>query len=255
MVPCLDLANHSREHNAFYDETSGGGAALLLLQPEPASSPPSSTSPGTNPTSGVREITISYGGSKSAAEMLFSYGFIDGDSSHCEMTLRLDPSQDDPLARAKLHAYEGSPTVRLSRTEGSVAWDSPLIHLMVLNEEDGLDFRVQQDTAGNRQLQVFWQEENVTFRAAEFEKLTQDHPLRPIFRLRAVAMVQERVMEQLARIQDSHVAETPMLSDASPEPRADHIRAAKLLRETETLLLKDAVASLDDQVGCMTRAN
>lgn len=240
MVPCLDLANHSHEPNALYDETSGGDAVLL---------------PRTGcATDRGGEITISYGAAKSAAEMLFSYGFIDDNEINSEMTLPLEASEDDPLARAKLHAYEGSPAVRLSRTEGSVEWNSKFVHLAILNEEDGLEFRIQQDMSGGRQLRVFWQEQDVTSQAGDFESLTQSHPLRPIFRLRAVAVLQERVQQQLERIQNGPIAETvgAVPSGGSPGLRVDCVNAAKLLRETEAALLRDAVASLEDQVGCMT---
>lgn len=238
MVPCLDLANHSDEPNAYYDETSGGDAALLLR-------------PGCATGAGV-EVCISYGVSKSAAEMLFSYGFVDDKSISSEMTLPLEASLDDPLAQAKLHAYEGSPALRLSRTDdGNVVWDSPFIHLAILNEEDGLDFRVQQDRWGDRQLCVFWQEQEVTPQAAQFESLTQDHPLRSIFRLRAVAILQERVVEQLERIQKDPTTENcgTVPLGGSPGLRMDCVTAAKLLREKETSLLKDAAASLENQVG------
>lgn len=239
MVPCLDLANHSHEPNAFYDETSRGDAALLPR-------------PGCATTSGG-EITISYGGSKSAAEMLFSYGFVDDRSIGSDMTLPLELPHDDPLAQAKLHAYNGSPTLRLSRMEGTVVWDSPFVHFAILNEEDGLEFRIQQEKSGDRQLRVFWQEQDVTSETADLERLTHDHPLRSIFRLRVVAILQERVMEQLERIQKRSIAEYrgAVSSGGSPGPRVDCVNAAMLLRETETLLLEDVVASLEDQVRSM----
>lgn len=238
MVPCLDLANHSREPNAFYDQTGGGDAVLL---PRPG-----------GVTDGGGEITISYGGSKSAAEMLFSYGFIDENSINSEMTLPFQASQDDPLAQAKLHVYEGSPTVRLIRTNGIMGWDSPFVHLAVLNEEDGLEFRIQQDMSGDRQLRVFWQEEDVTSQASEFERLTESHPLSSVFRLRAVAMLEEMVTGQLQSIHNSSIAGTDP-SGGSPGFRADCAHAAKTLRETETLLLSDTLADFGHQVGYTTR--
>lgn len=57
------------------------------------------------------EITISYGFSKSAAEMLFSYGFIDKGSVTSSLTLNLEPFPDDPLGRAKFAAFLGPPVV------------------------------------------------------------------------------------------------------------------------------------------------
>ena len=237
MVPCLDMANHSHQANAFYEESSEGVVTLLMR-------------PGRTLADGG-EVTISYGDSKPAAQMLFSYGFIDANTTKSEMTLPLDASDDDPLARAKLHAFKGSPTVRLSRTDGTVQWDSRFVHLLILNEEDGLDFRVLQDMSGERELHVFWQEENVTSLTDDFERLIQDHPLYPVFRLRAVAILHQRLTEQLERIQDKPVTEGAGTgqSDGSPGYGEGCVAAAKLLKETETSLLKDAVELLEDQVG------
>lgn len=240
MVPCLDMANHSHQPSAYYEETSGGDVTLLA-RPERLEA-------------AEAEVTISYGDSKSAAEMLFSYGFIDAKSGNDELSLPFDSSDDDPLARAKLHAYKGSPTVRLSRTEGTVVWNSPFVHFMILNEEDGLDFRILQDMSGGQQLHVFWQEKNVTDQVDDFERLTRDHPLHAVFQLRAVAILQQRLAEQLERIQNSTIAATlgSPSSDGSPELRRECVEAAKLLQKTETSLLRDAVASLEDQVGLGT---
>ncbi|GJC98278.1 SET domain-containing protein [Colletotrichum higginsianum] len=136
MVPVLDLANHSSEANAYYEE-NGKDEVVLLLRP------------GCRVSSG-EEMTISYGDAKSGAEMLFSYGFIDPVSAADRMTLPLMPLEDDPLGKAKLHIFKGPPTVEFVRTNGSFSWESPFAYIMCLNEEDGLLFRVLQDTDGSR---------------------------------------------------------------------------------------------------------
>jgi len=64
MVPCLDMANHSSVPNAYYEETSDNSVALLLR-------------PDVKVEVGA-EITISYGTSKTPAEMLFSYVRLNG---------------------------------------------------------------------------------------------------------------------------------------------------------------------------------
>ena len=230
MVPSVDMANHSNEPDAYYDEDSDGDVEILLR-------------PGfTVPDGG--EVTISYGEFKSAAEMLFSYGFIDPTTSKDEMTLALDSFPDDPLAQAKIHLYGGLPTVRLSRTDGNLAWDCPFLHLMCLNEEDGLDFRILQDQDGGRQLRLFWQEEDVTDRAADFESLTQDHPLSPLFRLRAVTVLHQQMSAQLERIRASQTDE----DQHGPDRRPECIQAARTLQEWESSLLESATEALQEQV-------
>ena len=63
MIPCLDMVNHSVDPNSYYEISSAGGVNLAIR-------------PGVK-LEVKSEITISYGATKSEAEMLFSYGFID----------------------------------------------------------------------------------------------------------------------------------------------------------------------------------
>ncbi|PNP53106.1 hypothetical protein THARTR1_06316 [Trichoderma harzianum] len=233
MVPGLDMANHSQIHSAYYDESSDGDVVLL-------------------PTSGSRvssgeEITISYGQTKSPAEMLFSYGFIDRDSSVKELTLHVAPLPDDPLGRAKLRVYNGPPTVRLSLTEQGVQWSSAFLYLLVLNEEDGLAFRIAQDTSGERQLKLLWQDEDVTDRTDDLETLVQNHDLYQVFKLRAVAVLEERVAMQLDRISSGlsyGVTEQPQ---AANQPRAECMLAAETLRDLETQVLQGVAEALENE--------
>ncbi|KAL7922571.1 hypothetical protein ACQKWADRAFT_291797 [Trichoderma austrokoningii] len=233
MVPGLDMANHSPDYLARYDETPDGDVVLL----------PSS---GSGVSSG-EEITISYGAAKSAAEMLFSYGFIDDDSGVKELALHLDALPDDPLGKAKFHIYNGPRTVRLSLTEENFQWHSPLLYLLILNEEDGLAFRVIQDTEGNRELRLFWQDEDVTRRADEFESLIQDHPLCQIFKLRAVAVLEERVAEQLDSITAEVSYGATEQSQAAIRPRVECLLAAETLRSLEAQILQGAAAALENE--------
>ncbi|PTB69793.1 SET domain-containing protein [Trichoderma citrinoviride] len=234
MVPGLDMANHSQSHSAYYDESSDGDVVLL---PRPGSK-----------IHADGEITISYGEAKSAAEMLFSYGFIDTDSPVKELTLHLDALPDDPLGRAKFHIYKGPPTVRLSITDNNVHWSSPFLYLLILNEEDGLAFRVLQDTTGGRQLKLFWQDEDVTERTGEFETLVQNHPLHQVFKLRAVAVLEERVAMQLDRISSGPSYGAREQSHAAAnEPRAECRLAAETLRDLETQVLQGVAHALENE--------
>ncbi|RFU74061.1 set domain [Trichoderma arundinaceum] len=234
MVPGLDMANHSLTHSAYYDESPDGDVVLL---PNTGSRIPSGN-----------EITISYGEAKSAAEMLFSYGFIDHESTVRELALHLDALPDDPLGRAKIRIYNGPRTVRLSLTEQNFQWHSPFLYLLVLNEEDGLAFRVVQDTSGGRELKLLWQGEDVTKRTGEFETLIQDHDLYQVFKLRAVAVLEERVALQLDRISSgSSYGETEQLQAAASQPRAECILAAEKLRDLETQVLQGVAEALENE--------
>lgn len=137
MVPCLDMANHSLTPNAYYEETSTSDVALLLR-------PAMKVDPGS-------ELTISYGTSKTPAEMLFSYGFTDSSSTTSGLTLSIEPFPDDPLGKAKLAIFPGPPIVRIFTENDLVRWESAFIYLLCLNEEDGLEFKVLQQTDGVRE--------------------------------------------------------------------------------------------------------
>lgn len=237
MVPCLDMANHSGAPNAYYEETADG-EVVLMLRPE------STASCGD-------EVTISYGAAKSAAEMLFSYGFIDRSTAKEEITLTLDPLASDPLAQAKVHVYGRSPLVRLTRTKGTaaVSWHCPFVYLMCVNEEDGLEFKLLQDNAGGRELRVFWQDEDVTSKIDNFESHVQTHELHSVFQLRVVSVLQQLVEAQLEQTRSSPIPEQEHDASSRHAGGADYGRIVATLREMEHSLLEEALASLAEQVS------
>jgi len=230
MVPCIDMINHSAEPTAYYDENAKDDVVLLVR-------------PGVDLEKG-EEVTISYGEAKSAAEMLFSYGFIDPASTIESLVLPIEPFDDDPLAKAKLVGFGEPPRVHLERerSSGSTSWKSPFVHLMCVNEEDGLEFRVLQDTEGGRQLRIFWQEDDVTDRVKDFESLLQSRPLHALFRLRAVIVVQECLQTQLGQAESYESVSEP--GDVRPECLA----AAQTLRTIEKGLLQSGIQALEVEV-------
>ncbi|KAJ2970258.1 hypothetical protein NQ176_g8274 [Zarea fungicola] len=237
MVPALDMVNHSATATAYYEEEASGDVSLRIR-------------PGLQVAAG-QEISISYGDSKSAAEMLFSYGFIDPDSKTRELTLHLDGFPDDPLAMAKLRVFGGAPTVTFRQAEpdrsGSscMLWESGFVHLMCLNEEDGLEFCILQDDAGDRQLRVLWQDEDVTDRADRFEKLLDGHPLQALFQLRSVSVVQQQAATQLDKLNVAPDAELlePLISAGLVDQ--NYVNLVAELRDSERLMLETAVAELE----------
>ncbi|ERS97671.1 SET domain protein [Sporothrix schenckii 1099-18] len=303
MVPCIDMVNHSDKPNAYYEEASTTPVAsddvgvVLLVRPQQT-------------ISASDEITISYCGSKEddagagsgdgnsglkpASEMLFSYGFIDPASTRHSLVLPFQPFPDDPLAKAKLHVF-GAPVPRLEieclgvddeddsddnneaegniNPSGKVRWTCPFVHLMCVNEEDGIDFRLRQETDGSTQLRMFWQDEDITDRARDFEMFSSQHTMAPIFRLRVVTVLQEVIESHLERMQavgaekDDHCGsgdddndddDNAAHNDADMEDESssldDDIRSvvakqAALLRDIESRILSAALEALEAEVS------
>ena len=246
MVPCIDMVNHSASPSAYYEENSKDETVLLPR-------------PGVSISKGA-EVTISYGDAKSAAEMLFSYGFIDAQSTADSLVLPLRPFPDDPLAKAKLAAFGQAPKVHVAREEnGTVRWASDFAYLMCINEEDGLNFRILEQISGIHELCVFWQGEDVSDRTSDFgtliPTLVQTHPHPEILRLRVATVVYGRLEEQLDRLRSSTTpllerlrAEIAPSSDSTPQ-REDCVKSALLLRQVEANLLESAIEALDEEVS------
>lgn len=255
MVPCIDMANHAgTTANSYYDENSRDEVALLLR-------------PGVKISAG-EEVTISYGDRKPAAEMLFSYGFIDATSypsSNESLMVPFDASfMQDPLTKAKLAAFGEPPKIHVSRgkmaagasggeeeEEGIVTWKCPFAYLMVVNEEDGLEFAVLQDNEGNKQLRVFFLEEDVTDRAKDFETLIRKHDMEKILRLRVVTAVQECLHGQLERLASNSSLDDDSTTSAEDFPfvRERCFETARVLRRIESEILQAAVEELEREVS------
>jgi hypothetical protein len=234
MVPVLDMVNHSHEPTAYYEQGSDGDVQLF-----PRS--------GTNVVK-AGEITISYGAGKPAAEMLFSYGFIDTQTAGRALTLPVEPLEDDPLAKAKLHLFKQPGVVKLFEQDGVWKWQSPFAFLVCLNEEDGLDFRVLQDTQGNRQLKLFWQGEDATAQTQNLEDLLGSHPMCQVIRLRVITIILERVAAQLenVKLDISEDDVRPLLEDGTI--RQEIFDSAQCLRELEVGDLEKAIEMLENEV-------
>jgi hypothetical protein len=235
LVPGLDMVNHSRKATARYEEhidsiTLSSRSGAIISQGD--------------------EVTISYGNSRPAAEMLFSYGFIDqDDASFGSVVLPLDLVHDDPLEEAKLHMYGKLPAVKLTLENNIMSWECRFAYLMSLNEEDGLEFRILQDVSGGRQPKLFWQDEDVTDRVGEFEVLIQGHPMCQIFKLRAITIVLGQVTKQLEKISTATSdGDIENLIEVGLLRRVCVVEAEKL-REIETQILMIAADKLELEVG------
>ena len=118
---------------------------------------------------------------------------------------------------------------------------------MCLNEEDGLEFKVLQQVDGSRgQLRVFWQGSDVTDATHNFDSLTSDHPLKDVFRLRTIAMLQDRIQHQLECLYESEEAIQALGSTALVSQ--DRYKSALQLRKSEISTLEQAFKDTDNEV-------
>ena len=156
------------------------------------------------------------------------------------MFLDLDIPDDDPLRPAKIYVSTAAPGFRVYEKDSTLKWESDFIWLIVVNEEDGLDFRVRQTIDGEREIQSFWKEQELE--TSKLLELLQEDPMWEIFSLRAVVLLQGRVQTQIDSIQavqdtkrDPSVRETPW-------------RLAERLRSQEHQMLERIKIVLASQV-------
>lgn len=228
MVPCIDMANHASDEDtvALYDTDDDGNAVLLLRE-------------GKKLKAGD-EVSITYGDQKGACEMLFSYGFIeDTMTSARELFLHLEIPDDDPLKLAKKTVAKSAPGFKLFVETGSISWDGDYVWLICVNEEDGLDFRVLQTNNGDKELKMFWHEDEVQD-TSKLRNLLEGEPIWDVFRLRAVATLQGRVEQQLLALERSR---------ASINNRSDPtVSVTKRLRDLEEELMLQACEQFEKTV-------
>ena len=234
VVPCVDMANHASgdETTALYDTDRDGNAILYLRTGK-------KICPGD-------EVTITYGDDKGACEMLFSYGFIEDTMiSAKELFLDLDIPDDDPLKPAKKAISEVAPGFRLCSQNESIGWEGSFVWLICVNEEDGLEFKLLQDRDGETELQASWKElEILDF--TKFPDLLRKEPLWDVFQLRAITVLQNRVKQQLLKLEGSKeaVEETYSLEDLEDMNYDNAMR----LRDLEETLLLHAFEDFDKKV-------
>lgn len=197
----------------------------------------------------------SYGDEKGAAEMIFSYGFLESDVKDArQLFLDLDIPDDDPLKRAKKAFCDDAPGLRLfTRPEStSTDWESDFVWWSCVNEEDGLEFRLAQSTDGDRQLEVTWKGEDIKS-SERLKDLLSTDPLWDLFQLRAVVIVQGRIEYQLAMMQEGEEYVQSIKdhgrNDAGGSGNWNEVwNVTTRLRRLETDLLQRGVADLEEKV-------
>ncbi|KAL9100870.1 MAG: hypothetical protein Q9163_003814 [Psora crenata] len=191
-VPCIDMANHASgdDTSALYETSTEGDAVLVVRD-------------GKQVGMGG-EITITYGDEKGASEMLFSYGFVEDDMrSARELYLDLDIPADDPLKLAKKASSKTAPGFRLYERGRSVDWDGSFVWLFCVNEEDGVQFKPLPSISGRDSeaaVEVFWKGLRIKSLAELRQRLEKD-VMWDVFHLRAITTLQDRVEQQLLRLE------------------------------------------------------
>ncbi|KAF8251057.1 SET domain-containing protein [Wilcoxina mikolae CBS 423.85] len=247
LVPILDFANHAEDANAFFAVNDEGEATLGLR-------------PGIPPLKDGDEVTIDYSGEdpKSAAELVFSYGFLPATlSSARSLTLPLSASDDDPLGRAKEAVWTTQRCVKIFETgNDSVDWEAGFVYLSVVNEEDGLFFHILQTMEGERKLQVLFKDEELDLggNPRRLEELLRAGDMWEIFELRAVATLKELVEAQLLAVKDELEQEAAERAtgvegeEKDEDYRPQPLSVITALRELEETLMLKAVDMFEKQV-------
>jgi hypothetical protein len=181
-----------------------------------------------------------YGDDKGACENIFSYGFLeDGMTSAKVMFLSLDIPDDDPLKPAKIHISTAAPGFRIFDQAEGTGWESDFIWLVVINEEDGLDFRLRQTVDGKREVQALWKDQELD--TGKLRSYLQEDPHWDVFQLRATVLLQGRAEAQIEAL---HENQHP---NREASVRDIPWRLAERLRSLELELLERAVATLESQ--------
>jgi hypothetical protein len=184
-----------------------------------------------------------YGDEKGACENIFSYGFLEDTMQTARaMFLDLYIPDDDPLRPAKMFVNTAAPGFRLFEQGDTIGWDSDFVWLVVINEEDGLDFKLRQTTDGQREVQGFWKELELHDTSKIRDHLQQE-PLWDVYQLRAIVLLQGRVDAQLHMLQE---AGDPQRNSTI---REQPFRLAKRLRSLESDMLQKTKRELELQVS------
>lgn len=240
MIPCLDMVNHDNDSSALFEQDAGSGTINLLLR-------------NGQSIPGGEEITINYGKTKSAAEMLFNYGFIDSSSTTQILVLPLDTVLDeeshDPLFQSKLDTFNAVPMLELKITaRGNLHWTSPFLYLLCVTEEDGLSFKTGALDGSDRP-RILWRGADVTRFSSMFDVLINASNLKQIVEYRATSIIMRVVTNQLEKLRSTTPEESVEREAQSIKREVrEHIYViAMKLRAIEELILTKALQGLLEQ--------
>jgi hypothetical protein len=125
-----------------------------------------------------------------------------------------------------------------------VKWFSEYVYLMILNQEDGLDFAITQTTEGERGLQMLWHGIPVASEAlgAFVEKTLREDEFWEVWLLRATVTVLQKVKEQV-----DILASVDVEKGEGTDVRERCYDLAVRLRELEGGLMMEAIEELEKE--------
>lgn len=239
MVPGVDLANHAAGEDsiAIYEKDNDGNAVLLLREGKIV------------PEDG--EVTITYGDEKGACEMLFSYGFLDSKMESAEMLfLSLTFPDDDPSAEAKMNIADCAPGFKLvDAGDGEIDWTGDFVWLLCINFDDGLRFELARTTEGEEEIHGFFQDQELVEGAAQLRRLLANTDLWEVYRLRAIAILQQRVFDQLQVLYRTQDDFAEIAHGEGTEIRDSAFENAMKLRELEFDFMNTAYEWFEKEVS------
>lgn len=241
MVPSVDLANHAAGEDsiAIYEKDANGDAVLLLRDEKLVHED--------------GEVTITYGDEKGACEMLFSYGFLDGNMQSAEMLfLSLTLPDNDPAAEAKMKVADCAPGFKLIDVgDDEIDWTGDFVWLLCVNFDDGLRFELARTTDGDEEVHAFFQDEELLDGAAHLRRLLANSNLWDVYRLRATAILQQRVFDQLQVLYRTQDQFADVGHGEGTEVRDGSYDNAMKLRELEFDFMNTAYEWFEKEVsGC-----
>ncbi|KAI5369992.1 hypothetical protein Slin15195_G008700 [Septoria linicola] len=257
MIPGMDLASHASHDrtNAFHDRADGKYHLYLMKGME---------------LNAGQEVCITYGDEKGACEMLFSYGFLDGDMHSAEtLFLSLNIPENDVARTAKMKIANAAPGFKIidvshagedhdKRPEpvddiavepsGGVDWSGDYVYLLCVTYDDGLRFALAQTNDGEEpEIYATFNGTELTEGATSLRRLLAANDKWPMFRLRAIVILQQRVFEQMQVLYSSQDdMEAVGHGDGTPIRRIVYEQAMKL-RRLEFELLEKAYEDFEEQ--------
>ena len=178
--------------------------------------------------------------------MIHSYGFLEEDIASAKVLfLDLDIPDDDPLKQAKKAICDSAPGVRLTKCRDEIRWESDFVLLACVNEEDGLLFQVEQTIDGEQRIMATFDEQEI-ISISKLSEALRESSMWEVYHLRAVALIQNRIEDQLGILYTRGSGADDASSSA--EVREAPKKLATKLRALEMELLDHAYEYLEEEV-------
>ncbi|CAK4032491.1 Hypothetical predicted protein [Lecanosticta acicola] len=252
MIPGMDLASHAAgdRTSAFYDRNEGSYFLRLMEGKELKQGD---------------EICITYGDEKGACEMLFSYGFIEEQMDTAEtLFLSLMIPDSDVSKSAKMKVADCAPGFKIidvcgepvpaekrshqnEETGGDIDWSGDFIWLLCVGSEDGLEFELARTVDGQEELQATFNGQELKRGASDLHRHLVQSQLWPVYRLRAMVILQQRVFDQLQVLYGSQDAVEATPHGDGTGIREPQYQQALKLRSLEFELLNKAYEDFEKQ--------